>query len=36
MPAPENPAANKLDYGDNLAVLRDYIPASPSTSSTST
>jgi hypothetical protein len=26
MPAPENPAANKLYYGDNLAVLRDYIP----------
>ena len=26
MPAPENPAANKLHYGDNLAVLRDYIP----------
>jgi hypothetical protein len=26
MPAPENPAPNKLYYGDNLAVLRDYIP----------
>jgi hypothetical protein len=28
MPAPENPAKNKLYYGDNLAVLRDYIPSS--------
>ena len=27
MPAPENPAPNKLYYGDNLAVLRDYIPS---------
>jgi len=27
MPAQENPAPNKLYYGDNLAVLRDYIPA---------
>jgi DNA modification methylase len=27
MPALENPAKNKLYYGDNLAVLRDYIPA---------
>ena len=26
MPAPENPPANKLYYGDNLAVLREYIP----------
>ena len=26
MPAHENPAANKLYYGDNLAVLRNYIP----------
>jgi hypothetical protein len=35
MPAPENPAPNKLYYGDNLAVLRDYIPPpTPSTSST--
>jgi DNA modification methylase len=27
MPALENPAKNKLYYGDNLAVLSDYIPA---------
>ena len=27
MPAPENLAPNKLYYGDNLAVLRDYIPS---------
>jgi DNA modification methylase len=27
MPAPENPAPNQLYYGDNLAVLRDYIPS---------
>jgi site-specific DNA-methyltransferase (adenine-specific) len=26
MPAPENPEKNKLYYGDNLTVLRDYIP----------
>jgi hypothetical protein len=27
MPPHEIPAKNKLYYGDNLAVLRDYIPA---------
>jgi DNA modification methylase len=27
MPAPENPVPDKLYYGDNLAVLRDYIPS---------
>jgi site-specific DNA-methyltransferase (adenine-specific) len=26
MPSQDNPALNKLYYGDNLAVLRDYIP----------
>ena len=27
MPAREIPEKNKLYYGDNLAVLRDYIPS---------
>ena len=27
MPPHEIPAPNKLYYGDNLAVLRDYIPS---------
>ena len=26
MPANQNPGKNKLYYGDNLQVLRDYIP----------
>jgi site-specific DNA-methyltransferase (adenine-specific) len=27
MPSPGNPEKNRLYYGDNLAVLRDYIPS---------
>jgi hypothetical protein len=27
MPPHANPAPNQLYYGDNLAVLRDYVPS---------
>ena len=27
MPSTQNPEKNKLYYGDNLQVLRDYIPS---------